>query len=76
MLAFDSYGDGWSDPLGEATENWTLTGATGEWLGNLMPGHQAARSTHCLPEGEYDFSAPGDVSWVSKQEACAFGLQS
>ncbi|CAN0198031.1 unnamed protein product, partial [Hapterophycus canaliculatus] len=63
VLTFDGYGDGWSDPLGEATEYWTLTGATGQWFGNLMPGHEAARSKLCLPGGEYDFSAPGDVSW-------------
>ncbi|CBJ28907.1 hypothetical protein Esi_0123_0079 [Ectocarpus siliculosus] len=63
VLTFDSYGDGWSDPFGEATEFWTLTGATGSWSGNLMKGHAAARSTLCLADGDYDFSAPGAVSW-------------
>ncbi|CAN0565582.1 unnamed protein product, partial [Ectocarpus sp. 12 AP-2014] len=44
-------------------EFWTLTGATGSWSGNLMKGHAAARSTLCLADGDYDFSAPGAVSW-------------
>ncbi|CAN0052765.1 unnamed protein product [Ectocarpus sp. 4 AP-2014] len=63
VLTFDSYGDGWSDPFGEATEFWMLTGATGSWSGNLMKGHAAARSTLCLADGDYDFSAPGAISW-------------
>lgn len=31
-----------------------------------MAGHDAARTRLCLPSGEYDFSAPGAVSWVRK----------
>lgn len=68
MLTFDSIGDGWSDPFGEATEFWQLAGATGSWSGNLMNGHGGARSTLCLADGDYDFSAPGAVSWVSGRE--------
>lgn len=78
VLTFDSYGDGWVDPFGEATEFWKLTGATGSQSGNLMKGHAAARSTFCLADGEYDFSAPGAVSWVSpanSQPRFRFGIK-
>lgn len=67
VLTFDGIGDGWSDPFGEATEFWNLVGATGSWSGNLMKGHEGARSTLCLADGDYDFSAPGAVSWVSER---------
>lgn len=74
VLTFDSMGDGWSDPFGEATEFWNLVGSTGSWSGNLMKGHDGARSTLCLGDGDYDFSAPGAVSWVSERASQNHGF--
>lgn len=65
VAAFDSYGDGWIDPFGNATAYWELTGKTAQWTGTLLEGHESSRTRVCLPPGKYDFAAPGALAWVS-----------